>query len=246
MKVFKVIPDSMITCERPVYVKSENLDGIYNTGAINWVLGEWYEASGEGDPGLHGSDWMCAYPTAEIAAACYHNALLTTRDVKLFEAEMEDVLDVEKQSSSVMVHGKRLKLIKEVPFPEMSMQKKIAFVKALALSLYPLTRKHDSGGDWLKWANGGYICPAKAIAAISEGLSKYWDADGLSTQEIAESGALSLAEEAVIVISSGISDKELGSIMYNYSFTARRAMGIKYPETFDIKDELRNIANLLS
>lgn len=112
------------------------------TGEALWIPGEWHEAK-PGDGELCSDQWIHCY--ADPLLAVLHNP--THADIKsprMWECEIDGAV----KHDGLMKSGvKRLRVVRGIPVPVVTLDQRIAYAIYCAMSVY-------DNPDWLKWAEG--------------------------------------------------------------------------------------------
>ena len=134
---------------------SQNLQ-TYNK--FQWEVGKWVETSGEGE--LCSSGWLHCYDSPLLAVL--HNPIHAhINNPRLFEVEVEGK---EKRDGQLKCGYTRMRLVKEIPLPEITTEQKIKYAIYCALEVCSEESLVWWANDWLS----GMDRTTKAARAAAE------------------------------------------------------------------------------
>ena len=169
-------------------------ENMQTRGGFQWNLGKWYETSGEGE--LCNAGWFHVY-TDPLLAMLLNPIHANFAKPGLFEAECEGS---EKHDHGLKVGVSRIRITKELPLPDISVNQQVAFGILCAKQLYAKSVWNRWADDWLNNINRGQAAAAAAWAAAEAEAeaAAAWAAEA-AADAAAKPGfdLIALAEEAM-------------------------------------------------
>ena len=127
-----------------------------------WEIGEWKETDGSGD--MCGPGWLHCYDDPLLAVL--HNPIHADIDnPRMWEIEV----DGERKTDSLKSAYTRMRLVREIPIPEISTTQKVAYAILCA-------KKVCKDTTWLSWANSWLSGKYRTAEAAEAAAAAAWAA----------------------------------------------------------------------
>jgi hypothetical protein len=182
-------------------------------GGCEWKVGEWKEAEGEGSGNLCSNSWLHCY-SDPILALLLNPIHAGVKNPRLWEVEVDGDC---KTDRGLKEGWRRMRLVKEIPLPELSTEQRIYSAILCAKEVHPEPKWNTWADNWLSGVGRSRAAAACAANSAYSPIHDYARAADRSAANADNAAYFA----ALAVVYSVTSDRD-AAIAISYAVEAKR------------------------